>query len=98
MVCGWSLSVFYDEIEINKEVVKYMVKSFEVEIIIFVLRCDDVDKEEVKSYNINFVEVGEKIGFVEVDWFGWLLKELLMDVVVGYDIEFGCFVLIIKEF
>ena len=74
-----------------------MAKSPEVEITILVPRCDDVDKEEAKSYNINLGEAGEKTGFAEVDWLGWPPKELSMDVVVGYDIELGRLASIIKE-
>lgn len=74
-----------------------MVKSPKVEITMLVPRCDDEDKKEAKSYNINLVEAGEKTGFPEVDWLGWPPKELSMDVVVGHDIELGRHASIIKE-
>ena len=94
---GWSSSVLHDETEINKEVAKYMAKSPKVEITMLVPRCDDEDKKEAKSHNINLVEAGEKTGFAEVDWLGWPPKELSMDVVVGHDIELGRHASIIKE-
>lgn len=74
-----------------------MVKSPKVEITMLVPRCDDEDKKEAKSYNINLVEAGEKTGFPEVDWLGWPPKELSMDVVVGHDIELGRHASIIKD-
>ena len=74
-----------------------MAKSPKVEITMLVPRCDDEDKKEAKSYNINLVEAGEKTGFPEVDWLGWPPKELSMDVVVGHDIELGRHASIIKD-
>lgn len=74
-----------------------MAQSPKVEITMLVPRCDDEDKKEAKSYNINLVEAGEKTGFAEVNWLGWPPKELSMDVVVGHDIELGRRASIIKE-
>lgn len=66
------------------------MKSFNLEVSFYVIKCSEEEKWIVVSYDIIFIKVKELFGYEDFDWFFFLLDELLViDIVVGYGVRFG---------
>jgi len=51
--------------------------------------CNDRDKREAQSFNINVVEAKQCLGYEPLDWLGIPPEGHRMDVVVGHGVKLG---------
>ena len=60
--------------------------------------CNDRDKKEAQSFDINVVEAKQRPDYEPLDWLGIPPEGHRMDVVVGHGVELGWQVQFIKCF
>ena len=59
--------------------------------------CNDRDKKEARSFDINVVEAKQRQGYEPLDWLGIPPEDHRMDVVVGHGVKLGRQVQFIKS-
>ena len=60
--------------------------------------CNDRDKREAQTFDINVVEAKQRIGYEPLDWLGIPPEGHRMDVIVGHGVKLGRQVQFIKCF
>ena len=60
--------------------------------------CNDRDKREAQSFEVNVVEAEERLGYEPLDWLGIPPEGHRMDVVIGHSVKLGRQVQVIKCF
>ena len=74
---------------INRELAINIAKDSEVEVKIFVPRCNDEDKKAAQSHNIELVKAVRLPGLGELEWLNFPPNDLQIDVVVGHSVKLG---------
>ena len=82
----------------NRELAIHLAQQTNVRVSLLVPEgaCNDRDKREAQSFNINVVEAKQRLGCDPLDWLGIPPEGHRMDVVVGHGVKLGWQVHFIK--
>ncbi|XP_044175056.1 uncharacterized protein LOC114949013 [Acropora millepora] len=76
---------------LNREFAIHLAQQTNVRVSLLVPEgaCNDRDKREAQSFNINVVEAKQRPGYEPLDWLGIPPESHRMDVVVGHGVKLG---------
>ena len=85
---------------LNRELAIHLAKHTNVRVSLLVPEgaCNDGDKREAQTFDINIVEAKQRHGYEPLDWLGIPPEGHRMDVVVGHGVKLGRQVQTIKSF
>ncbi|XP_044171256.1 uncharacterized protein LOC114961641 isoform X2 [Acropora millepora] len=85
---------------LNREFAIHLAQQTNVRVSLLVPEgaCNDRDKREAQSFDINVVEAKQRLGYEPLDWLGIPPEGHRMDVVVGHGVKLGRQVQFIKCF
>ena len=76
---------------LNRELAIHLAQQTNVRVSLLVPEgaCNDRDKKEAQTLNINVVEAKQRLGYEPLDWLGIPPEGHRMDVVVGHGVKLG---------
>ncbi|XP_015747395.1 PREDICTED: uncharacterized protein LOC107327154 [Acropora digitifera] len=85
---------------LNRELAIHLAQQTNVRVSLLVPEgaCNDRDKREAQTYDINIVEAKRRHGYEPLDWLGFPPEGHRMDVVIGHGVKLGRQVQAIKCF
>ncbi|XP_015771899.1 PREDICTED: uncharacterized protein LOC107350190 [Acropora digitifera] len=85
---------------LNRELAIHLAQQTNVRVSLLVPEgaCNDRDKREAQTFDINIVEAKERYGYEPLDWLGFPPEDHRMDVVIGHGVKLGRQVQAIKCF
>ena len=82
----------------NRELAIQLAKHPDVQVSVFLPRCDQDEKDEALSHNITLVQATRRPGFDdETQWLCFPPKDLQFDFVIGHGVKLGHQAQVIKE-
>ena len=81
----------------NRELAIELAKQPDVQVSVFLLRCDEEEKKAALSHNVTLVQAKKRTGFDEHQWLCFPPVDLQMDFVVGHGVVLGRQAQIIRE-
>ena len=84
----------------NREFAIHLAQQTNVRVSLLVPEgaCNDRDKREAQTFDINIVEAKQRYGYEPLDWLGFPPEDHRMDVVIGHGVKLGRQVQAIKCF
>ena len=88
-----------DELSIfNRELAVQLAKHVDVQVTVFLPRCDEEEENEALSHSVTLVQATRRPGFDdETYWLCFPPKDLQIDFVIGHDVKLGRQAQIIQE-
>ena len=88
-----------DELSIfNRELAVQLAKCADVQVTVFLPRCDEEEKNEALSHNVTLVQATRRPGFHdETHWLCFPPEDLKIDIVIGHGVKFGHQAQVIQE-
>ncbi|XP_067017683.1 uncharacterized protein [Acropora muricata] len=76
---------------LNREFAIHLAQQTNVRVSLLVPEgaCNDRDKREAQTFDINVVEAKQRLGYESLDWLGFPPEGHRMDVVVGHGVKLG---------
>ena len=76
---------------LNREFAIHLAQQTNVRVSLLVPEgaCNDRDKREAQTFNINVVEAKQRLGYEPLDWLGFPPEGHRMDVIVGHGVKLG---------
>ena len=93
----WRSSTDGDLSTINRELAIQLAKHSNVEVSVFLLQCDEEDRNNAASHHVQLVKAEKVIGCNPVDWLINVPDGHVMDCVVGHGVSLGKQVQCIRE-
>ena len=93
----WRSSTDGDLSTINRELAIQLAKHSNVEVSVFLLQCDEEDRNKAASHHVQLVKAKKVIGCNPVDWLRNVPDGHVMDCVVGHGVSLGKQVQFIKK-
>ena len=93
----WRSSTNGDLSTINRELAIQLAKHSNVEVSVFLLQCDEEDRNNAASHHVQLVKAEKVIGCNPVDWLINVPDGHVMDCVVGHGVSLGKQVQCIRE-
>ena len=93
----WRSSTDGDLSTINRELAIQLAKHSNVEVSVFLLQCDEEDRNNAASHHVQLVKAEKVIGCNPVDWLINVPDGHVMDCVVGHGVSLGKQVQFIRE-
>ena len=93
----WRSSTDGDLSTINRELAIQLAKHSNVEVSVFLLQCDEEDRNNAASHHVQLVKAKKVIGCNPVDWLRNVPDGHVMDCVVGHGVSLGKQVQFIKK-
>ena len=85
----WRSSTDGDLSTINRELAIQLAKHSNVEVSVFLLQCDEEDRNNAASHHVQLVKAKKVIGCNPVDWLRNVPDGHVMDCVVGHGVSLG---------
>ena len=82
----------------NRELAIQLAKHPDLQVSVFLPRCDRDEKNDALSHNVTLVQATRRPGYDdETQWLCSPPKDLQIDIVIGHGVELGCHAPVIRE-